>query len=166
MGWLRNMWHPLTQQVVRRDPVYYALTVAARPDHNSWLISYPYYTKSIDDGQSTGLLHFDLNVQSFAETGKCANIIQGVVSLSDEDPTNCTILVPGFQRNVQQWYAEHVEKFGPSNGATTGVKYSQWTKEKELKYGRLIPVANKTGTIRIARPEKFHESTPRASGIR
>jgi hypothetical protein len=39
------MFYSANQQLVRQDPVYYALNVAARPDLNWRLVSYPYYTK-------------------------------------------------------------------------------------------------------------------------
>jgi hypothetical protein len=42
LGWRRNMYHGLTQQLVRQDPVWYALTAAARSDKLTTLISYPY----------------------------------------------------------------------------------------------------------------------------
>jgi hypothetical protein len=44
-GWIRTMFYSAIQQLVRQDPVYYALNVAARPDLNWRLVSYPYYTK-------------------------------------------------------------------------------------------------------------------------
>ena len=45
LGWLRNMYYSLLQQLCRQDPVWYALTAAARPDRGWRLISYPYITK-------------------------------------------------------------------------------------------------------------------------
>src|SRR5277367_2618757 len=42
MGFLRNMFYSLIQQLLRQDPVWYAFMVAARPDHSWRLISYPY----------------------------------------------------------------------------------------------------------------------------
>jgi hypothetical protein len=44
-GWCRNMWHSLVQQVMRQDPVFYALNVAAWPDKMWKLLSFPNYTK-------------------------------------------------------------------------------------------------------------------------
>ena len=40
MGWLRIMYHSLTQQIIRQDPAYYAITVASRPDKNWRLESF------------------------------------------------------------------------------------------------------------------------------
>ena len=60
------------------DPVYYALTVAARLDSNWKLISVPYYTKDVHNGESTGFAHLDMNVQSFYEQGKAiVPMVQG-----------------------------------------------------------------------------------------
>ncbi|KAI9775544.1 MAG: hypothetical protein M1839_001022 [Geoglossum umbratile] len=61
-GWMRHMFYSLVQQLVRQDPVYYALTAAARPDKNTWLICYPYYVKYQVEGDSTGFAHLDINV--------------------------------------------------------------------------------------------------------
>jgi hypothetical protein len=33
-GWMRHMFYSLTQQLVRQDPVYWAMVAAARPDQN------------------------------------------------------------------------------------------------------------------------------------
>ena len=90
------MWYSLIQQIVRQDPVYYAL-VSLPPDKNWRLISYPYYTKYASDGENTGSTHLDLNIKDFVESGKGANIVQGGLSLADEIGTNCTTLVLGFQ---------------------------------------------------------------------
>ena len=100
------MWYSLIQQIVRQDPVYYALVVSLRSDKNWRLISYPYYTKCTSDGENTGFTHLDLNIKDFVESGKGANIVQGGLSLTDETSKNCTTLVLGFQKHAHQWYAD------------------------------------------------------------
>ncbi|KAJ5740169.1 hypothetical protein N7493_000041 [Penicillium malachiteum] len=55
IGWARNMWFSLVQQLVRQDPAYYALYVFFRPDHAWRLISFPYYIKK-DDQNCTEIL--------------------------------------------------------------------------------------------------------------
>ena len=75
LGWHRNMWCSLIQQIVRQDLVYYALIVSLRPDKNWRLISYPYYTKYTLDGENTGFTPLDLNIKVFVEPGKGANIV-------------------------------------------------------------------------------------------
>jgi hypothetical protein len=64
-----NMWYSLIQQIIRQDPVYYALVVAARPDTNWRLISYTYYRKSTLDDENTGFSHLGLGCPpSYART--------------------------------------------------------------------------------------------------
>ena len=70
LGWLRSMWYSLIQQIVRQDPVYYALVVSLRLDKNWRLISYLYYTKCTSDGENTGFTYLDLNIKDFVEFGK------------------------------------------------------------------------------------------------
>ena len=96
LGWLRNMWYSLIQQIVRQDPVYYALVVSLRPDKNWRLISYLYYTKYTSDGENTGFTHLDL-IKDFMESGKGANIVQRGLSLIDETSKIAPLLPPGFK---------------------------------------------------------------------
>ena len=177
-GWLRNMWYSLIQQLVRMDPVYYLITVASRPDSNTWLISYPYYTKSTAPGHETGFLHLDLHAEQFVQDGKGGNITQGAVTLTDEDVDNCTVLVPGFHRQIRAWVKDNLaikRRKGQGHNThvqnrvqtgTTGVKQGAWTSEMARKYGDLIPVPNKAGGVRISRPDILHGSTGKASIVR
>ena len=40
-GWLRTMYHSLSQQIIRADLVYWSLFACLRPDYNVKLVSYP-----------------------------------------------------------------------------------------------------------------------------
>ena len=91
------------QQLVRQDPVYYALIATAWPDKNTWLICYPYYVKYQVEGESTGFAHLDINVDKFMKTGWGKNIIQGSLSLDNENEHSCTLLVPGFYYHIHKW---------------------------------------------------------------
>ena len=64
----------------------------------------------------------------FLESGKGGNIVQGAVSFSDEDDNNCTVLVPGVFHVVKDWCTNRscVKR---TDGGTTGVKTSEWTKK-------------------------------------
>lgn len=62
LGWLRNMWHSIIQQLVRQDPAYYASYVFFRPDHAYKRISFPYYAKSTIPGEQTFFRHIDVNL--------------------------------------------------------------------------------------------------------
>ena len=154
------MWYSLIQQIVRQDPVYYALVVSLRPDKNWRLISYPYYTKCTSDGEKTGFTHLDLNIKDFVESGKGANIVQGGLSLTDETSKNCTTLVLGFQKHAHEWYADLLARGeGDVTGETTDCK-TLYSPADKRKYGEVVPVPCKRGDLRITLPEIIHGTTP------
>ncbi|KAI9887442.1 MAG: hypothetical protein M1823_000779 [Watsoniomyces obsoletus] len=165
MGFLRIMWYSLTQQAIRQDPAYYAAVVAARPDKNWKLISYPYYTKDTNrPGEKTGFFHLDLNVEDYVRTRKGGNIVQGSVSLDDETIDGCTLLVPGFHRHIDAWWARVRKRKAdkgedPPTGFTTNIGTGVYTAEDKEEFGRFIPVPCTKGSIRISRPEIVHGST-------
>ena len=101
-GWLRNMNYSLIQQLVRMDPLVYALTVAARPDKNWRLISIPSYVKDTKEGESTQFQHLDLNLKNYIKYGWGLNAIQGSISLDDENENGCTQIIKGFQQHIRQ----------------------------------------------------------------
>ena len=99
------MFYSLIQQVVRQDPVHYRLMVASRPDMNSRLISYPYYTMDTTAGENTSSKHLDLNVPRLLSESRSINIVQSSASADDEAEDGCIILVPGFHRNIREWWS-------------------------------------------------------------
>jgi hypothetical protein len=118
-GWMRHMFYSLVQQVIRQDPGYYGLMAAARPDKNWRLISYPYYTKDTTVGDRTGFRHLDINVEELVEKGRGCNMVQGLVSLDNEDDDGCTVLVPGFHRHIGVWWQRVRERGQAGCGYTT-----------------------------------------------
>jgi len=166
LGWSRNMWFSLIQQVVRQDPMYYCLMVAARPDRNWKLISYPYYTKDTELEESTGFTHLDLNLRNFVETGKGSNVVQGALALTDETDENCTVLVHRFQNHIQQWWQDlQARSKGDSTCKTTDIK-GLYTAADQQKYGALKPVPCRRGAIRITLPQIVHGSTAKSDSRR
>ncbi len=121
-GWMHHMFYSLVQQLVRQDPVYYALMAAARPDKNTWLICYPYYVKYQVVNDNTGFRHFDISVDKYVKTSKGKNIIQGSLSLDDEDKDNCTLLVLGFHRHIHEQWADVKKRGEDTSGYTTNAK--------------------------------------------
>lgn len=85
LGWQRNMWYGLCQQIVRQDPAYYATYVCLRPGHAWERVSFPYYTKNTQPGEKTAFKHIDINVNDLLATGRGEDIIQGSLFLDDED---------------------------------------------------------------------------------
>jgi len=152
LGWARNMWYSLIQQIARQDPMYYCLMAASRPNRNWKLISYPYYTKDTETEESTGFTHLDLNLRNFIKTGKGGNIVQGALALTDETDRNCTVLVPGFQDYIREWWNDlTAREMGDTTGSTTNLK-GLYTPADRKKYGEFQPVPCKRGDIRITLP--------------
>ncbi|KAF3310798.1 hypothetical protein TWF173_009155 [Orbilia oligospora] len=75
IGWLRNCYHSLFQQVSFQDPTFWALTVAGREDGNYWQISYPYYQKYAFPGEGVAFSHVDVNISEWLKTGRGQNRI-------------------------------------------------------------------------------------------
>lgn len=167
MGWLRIMYHSITQQAIRQDPVLYALHAAAREDGCWRFISYPYYTKSTSpEGEKTGFFHFDLNVNEYLANGKSQHVVQSAVTLvRDETPKGCTMLVPGFHKHIREWWARHPD--GRKGGETTNIIPGKtYTKEDEWDFGPFVPYPCKAGDLRLTRPDIPHGSTPTSTARR
>lgn len=81
LGWQRNMWHSLCQQIVRQDPAYYAAYVYLRRDQAWRLLSFPYYTKNTYPGESTTFKHIDVNINGLLDTGRGNTFYKGHSSL-------------------------------------------------------------------------------------
>ncbi|KAI9862358.1 MAG: hypothetical protein M1813_004834 [Trichoglossum hirsutum] len=125
LGWLRNMFYSLIQQLVRQDPVWYAIIASARPDKNWRLISYPYITKGTDaGGETTGFLHLDLNTSKFVQDGGGGNLLSSSMSLDNEESDGCTVVVPGFHRYIKEWYARRLGRGEDPAGFTTNCSTS------------------------------------------
>ena len=101
-GWLRNMYYGLGQQVMRQDPKYFAIYCPLRPDRNTNLVSYPYYAKYAHEGDHTFFRHIDLNIKDLASSDRGAKMIQGTVSLDDEKPDDCTMILPGMHKHIKE----------------------------------------------------------------
>lgn len=169
MGWLRSMWHSLIQQLIRQDPAYYALYVLLRPDHTWRLISSPYYSKSTSVGARTAFRHIDINVPRYLSRGRSANIIQGSVTLTDEDEANCTELLLGMHKDglIQEWWTRIEERGLSTDGMVHNVTRQMWSQDDTDHFG--IPWTKQVcqrGDVRISRPQLPHGSTGPATRIR
>jgi len=162
-GWLRNCWHSVFQQVMRMDPLYYLLYACLRPDRNTALISYPYYSKLARPGAQTYFRHIDLNVnRALSDMGDdLANIIQGSVSLTDEDVDNCTELIPGLHRRFKEWGLD-LRSRGVQVGAgeVNAIRPQHFTRADAQKYGtHWRKEVCQAGDARISSPLLPHGST-------
>ena len=157
-GWLRTMYHSITQQIIRQDPVYWLAYVCLRPDRAHRLISYPYYAKYAVGGDSTFFRHIDMNVPSYLENGHSSNIIQGSISLDDETEDGCTEILPGFHKNIGEWWATVEERGAGTNGYVHSMDGLMLPADAD-KYGDFVPVVCNRGDARITMPEIPHGST-------
>ena len=158
-GWCRNMWHSLVQQVMRQDPVFYALNVAARPDGNWRLVSFPSYTKYAMPRDSTGFKHIDLNIAELVKLMRGWSVVQTAISMDDEFEDGCTIMVPGFHNKIGEWWSK-VEGRGETRNALVQSVKDWYSKEDEKTYGSWMPVWCKRGDVRITLGSIIHGSTP------
>lgn len=176
LGWVRNMYHANCQQLMRMDPEYYRLYVALRADHRWRIVSYPYYTKySKPGGEKNQFRHIDMNVAKYVEQdGFAGDMIQGTLSLDDEDPGNCTELVRGFTADkVRAWWGAVVERTGghrrldrPVNDL--GHSNGAWCAEDEINFGAFTPSPCLAGEVRVTKPIVPHGSlwTPAGDSYR
>jgi hypothetical protein len=139
LGWNRVMWHALSQQLIRQDIAYYLCYVFFRPDHAYRLISFPYYMKSTQIGEKTFFRHIDINIDDFVQTGRGRNILQGSVSLCNEDDHNCTEILPKMHHHIADWWKDVKKRRTAQgkkhkNGLVQGIDSTMWTAEDAIKY--------------------------------
>jgi Phytanoyl-CoA dioxygenase (PhyH) len=165
LGWLRNMYYSGIQQLMRQDPEYYRCYVALRPDHHWRLISYPYYAKYAQPGDSTYFRHIDINVSQYLVDGRGGNMIQGSVSLDDERPDMCTEILPGFntREKIAEWHSRVATRV-PKSALDAFVNRVQdkkiWSREDAAHFNTdFIPMPCSAGDVRITSPLLPHGST-------
>ena len=159
LGWLRNMYYSLIQQLVRQDPAYYALTAAARPDRGWRLISYPYITKNTGKkGEATGFLHMDLNLEAYLRDGSGGNRLTSSVSIDDEDELGCTVAVKGFHHHIQAWHGRLLQRGWGGGGLTTNCSQI-YTAEDRAQWGEPVPVPCPAWGVRLSLPQLIHGSS-------
>jgi hypothetical protein len=163
LGWLRNMFFSLIQQLTRQDLVWYALAVACRPDHNFRLITHPYITKDTNVNERTGFLHLDLNVARFVKDGHGANLLSSTLSLDDEDDEGCTVVVKGFHRHIGKWQTARIRRGDKSSSYTTNFTPTRYTAKDRALWGQPTPQPCPAFGIRITRVEIPHGSTSHSS---
>ena len=166
MGFLRIMYHSLIQQLVRQDPMYYALTVAARPDHDHRLISYPYITKYVKEETGTSFIHLDLKVGESLVTQNGLNSLSSSLSLDEEDAEGCTVTLPGFfLEQLKDWWGRVVARGEAKSGTTTDCK-TIYKKEDSDTWGHPRPQPCPKNGIRLTLPTIIHGSTASTGQIR
>ncbi|KAJ5761803.1 uncharacterized protein N7511_005185 [Penicillium nucicola] len=167
LGWLRDMWYSIIQQVVKQDPAYYACYVFLRPDHAWRLISYPYYAKSTLPGEQTFFRHIDVNLNDLSHSGRGRAILQGSLSLTDEDENNCTELLCGMHPHVQEWWSDVRQRQQTADGPVSRIEPWMWTRDDVAKYHTdWTKEICRAGDVRVSLPTLPHGSTGPATKIR
>jgi hypothetical protein len=167
IGWARNMWFSIVQQLVRQDPAYYAFYVFFRPDHLWKLVSFPYYAKSTYPGESTFFRHIDVNIADFVRTGRGENALQGSLALSDEDGQNCTELLLGMHRDIGKWHKRLVDRGYAKDGFVQRIQPDMWTEDDATHFGYTwSKQICQFGDVRLSLPGLPHGSTGPASSHR
>ena len=165
LGWLRNCWYSLAQDVVRQDPFYYFLYVILREDNAYKLISYPYYCKYTQPSDKTSFRHIDINIPKLLAEQRGKYQIQGSLSLDDESDSDCTIVVKGFHKDeiIRTWYNRWQDKI--SNGYVHNMR-KVYNKQDEADFGPFEPVPCKAGQVRITQPHLPHGARGPAQAAR
>lgn len=160
-GWCRNMYYSLIQQLVRQDPVWYALCAALQG--SSELIAYPYIAKDAIPGEKTGFLHLDINVGQYlkSDNNNILHLLSSSLSLDHESAQGCTVLVPGFHHHIKDWFLKVVARGQSSTGFTTNCS-STYNKEDQETWGKPQPTPCSAFSLRITRPDIIHGSTNQA----
>ncbi|KAK6523179.1 hypothetical protein TWF694_006074 [Orbilia ellipsospora] len=164
IGWLRNSYHSLAQQLCYQDPAYWALVTVSRPDLRWWLLSFPYYQKYALPGQGTYFSHVDLNINEWLKCCRGANRMQTSISLDQETAEDCTFCVEGGHKTLEAfWRNEVIAKNLDKNGNTAKMS-DLYTKPMEDKYGKSIPIVCGPGDLRITNQAVIHGATATKNG--
>jgi hypothetical protein len=166
-GWLRNSFYSIGQQLMRQDPVYYALYAALRPDQQWRLVSYPYYAKYAVEGDQTYFRHIDLNIPDLLSNSRGAYMIQGSVSIDDESSQNCTVILPGMQHKLQEWWDICIARGQDTAGFVHRITERMFTKDDAARLGiDWKPVPCRRGEVRVTMPHIPHGADGPSVGTR
>jgi hypothetical protein len=168
-GWLRNAYHSLIQQLVRQDPAYWLWYVLLRGDRNWKLISYPYYAKYQKPGDSTYFRHIDMNVPKLLAEGRGASLIQGSISLDNEDKSHrdCTMLLFGFDKKLGDWWKRISDRGKATDGLIHQIAPSMWTRDDIAHFGLDYTAQPCTAlSVRISKPHLPHGADGPAETVR
>ncbi|TGZ81926.1 hypothetical protein EX30DRAFT_239843 [Ascodesmis nigricans] len=137
-GRFPHMWHSMVQNVIRQDPVLYALTACTRPDDNVCLVSYPYWSQLVDSQPGTSeRITINVDATRWAESQTGQNMVTAAVSLDDESETTCEAVVPRF----------------PASAISGFIKRDRtvYSDQDQKELGKLVPVPCRAGGVRLTR---------------
>ena len=77
--------------------------MALRLDRKVKLVAYPYYAKYAMPRDKTSFRHIDVDVSRMIRTRRGANMVQGTVSLTNEDSANYTKVAFRLHHYIEEW---------------------------------------------------------------
>ena len=162
------MYYSTRQQLMRQDPLYYALYAALRPNKHWRLASYPYYAKYNKPGDSTYFRHIDINIPQALESGKGVNQIQGTLSLDDEDESQATVILAGTHiEQLGRLWGKIYGRNQQTNGSIHRFTKPMVTKEDMEEIGiKWKAVPYRKGQVRVTSPTLPHGADGPATGVR
>ena len=131
------------------------------------LVSYLYYTKYAVKGNKTYFRHIDLNIPDLLSNSRGANMIQGSISIDDENSENCTVVLPSMQHKLQEWQDICVAQGQETLGFVHRITEQMFTKEDSQKLGidwKRVPC--RQGEVRVTLPHILHRADGPSIGVR
>jgi ribosomal protein L18E len=113
--WLRNMFYFIDQQLMRQNSLYYRWYVRLRFDKCWKLISYSYYEKYVMKKNSIFFRHIDQNISQLISFERDVNMIQDILSLNDEDISNCIVILFDMHHHLSFWRKRVIRRDLTSN---------------------------------------------------
>ncbi|KMU83871.1 hypothetical protein CIHG_01655 [Coccidioides immitis H538.4] len=81
------------------------------------------------------------------------NMIQGSLTLTAEEPGDCTEILPGMHNHLEDWWGLVEERGLSTDGYVHRIKDTMYTKDDERKFGiRWTDIICKPGDVRITSP--------------
>ncbi|KMU86677.1 hypothetical protein CIHG_04466 [Coccidioides immitis H538.4] len=96
------------------------------------------YAKYAKPGDKTGFRHIDFNVPDAITTGRGVNMIQGSLTLTAEEPRDCTEVLPGMHNHLEDWWGLVEEQGLSTDGYVHCIKDTMYTKDNEKRFGPMV----------------------------
>ncbi len=119
---------------MRQDLQYYVFYVALRPDHAQKLILYLYYAKFAKLDDYTSFRYIDINISKYLKTGRGGNLIQGTVTIINDNEENSTLICLGMYKYLQEWWNMCKARGIAKEDYIYNIENKMWTKEDKRRF--------------------------------
>jgi hypothetical protein len=103
--------------------------------------------------------HIDVNIPDLLVHARGSSQIQGTVSLDNETEDNCTVLLPGMYKKLQQWWDLCLSRGAKPNTFVHRLKEQMYTKDDAKEFGiEWTSVPCKRGDVRVTLPHIPHRA--------